>query len=67
LIVDADTGFGNALNGKSLVSVAEMEGKIKAAVDARRSTDTLIVARTDAVAVEGLESAFERAERMCCL
>jgi 2-methylisocitrate lyase-like PEP mutase family enzyme len=51
------------LDGKLLVSGAEMEGKIKAAVDARHSTDTLIVARTDAVAVEGLESAFERAAR----
>ena len=94
LIVDADTGFGNALNvmrtvrlferagataiqledqtlpkrcghldGKTLVSPDEMAGKIKAAVDARSSADTLIMARTDAVAVEGLDAALERAER----
>ncbi len=94
LIVDADTGYGNALNvirtvklferngaaviqledqslpkrcghlsGKTLVSAAEMVGKIKAAVDARRSQDTLIMARTDAIAVEGLDAALERAER----
>ena len=94
VIVDADTGFGNALNvqrtvrsferagasaiqledqstpkrcghlaGKSLVSAAEMVGKIKAALDARRSAETLIIARTDAIAVEGFEPALERAER----
>lgn len=94
VIVDADTGFGNALNvqrtvrgleragaamiqledqdfpkrcghlaGKSLVSVQEMCGKLRAALDAREQADTLILARTDAVAVEGLEAAFERAER----
>lgn len=94
LIVDADTGFGNALNvrrtvqlleragasaiqledqtlpkrcghldGKTIVPAAEMAGKIRAAVDARRNEQTLIVARTDAVAVEGLEPALERAER----
>ncbi|MGJ7486163.1 isocitrate lyase/PEP mutase family protein [Variovorax sp. LT2P21] len=94
LIVDADTGFGNALNvrrtvqlleragasaiqledqtlpkrcghldGKTIVPAAEMAGKIRAAVDARRNADTLIIARTDAVAVEGLEPALERAER----
>jgi 2-methylisocitrate lyase-like PEP mutase family enzyme len=40
-----------------------MAGKIKAAVDARASTETLIMARTDAVAVEGLDAALERAER----
>ena len=92
LIVDADTGFGNALNvqhsvrifermgaaalqledqtapkrcghlaGKELVSIAEMVGKIKAAVDARASSDTLIIARTDAIAVEGFDQALERA------
>ncbi len=94
LLVDADTGFGNAINvqrtvrmleragasaiqledqslpkrcghldGKTLVSASEMVGKIKAALDARRSTATLIIARTDAVAVDGLDAAFERAER----
>ncbi len=92
LIVDADNGYGNALNvertvrllekagaqaiqledqsfpkrcghldGKTLIAAGEMAGKIKAAVDARRSSDTLIIARTDAVAVEGLPSAIERA------
>jgi 2-methylisocitrate lyase-like PEP mutase family enzyme len=97
VIVDADTGFGNAINvqrtvrmleraagpgtlaiqledqtspkrcghldGKSLVGAAEMCGKIRAALDARASADTLIVARTDAVAVEGLDAALDRAER----
>jgi 2-methylisocitrate lyase-like PEP mutase family enzyme len=38
-----------------------MAGKIKAAVDSRRSRDTLIIARTDAVAVEGFDRAIERA------
>jgi 2-methylisocitrate lyase-like PEP mutase family enzyme len=96
IIVDADTGYGNALNvartvrmferaggenlaiqledqvtpkrcghldGKSVVSAGEMVGKIKAALDARSSAETLIVARSDAVAVEGLDAALERAER----
>ncbi len=94
VIVDADTGFGNALNvmrtvrgferagaamiqledqtfpkrcghldGKSVVSTQEMTGKLKAALDARQSASTLILARTDAVATEGLEAALERAER----
>ncbi|CAN5118023.1 isocitrate lyase/PEP mutase family protein [soil metagenome] len=93
IIVDGDTGYGNALNtqrtvrsferagaamiqledqtfpkrcghldGKTLVSTAEMVGKLKAALDARHSPDTLILARTDAVAVEGLDAAMERAE-----
>ena len=92
VVVDADTGFGNALNvirtvrmferagasaiqledqlapkrcghldGKTLVSTGEMVGKIRAALDTR--SDALIVARTDAVAVEGLEPALERAAR----
>ncbi len=92
IVVDADTGFGNALNvrrtvrsferagadaiqledqtlpkrcghlaGKSLVSAEEMVGKIKAAQDARRSAETLIIARSDAIAVEGLEAALARA------
>jgi len=92
LIVDADTGYGNALNvartvrlleksgaqaiqiedqgfpkrcghldDKSLIPAAEMASKIKAAVDARHSKDTLIIARTDAVAVEGFDHAVERA------
>jgi len=94
VIVDGDTGFGNALNvqrtvrdferagaamiqledqqfpkrcghleDKTLVSTAEMCGKVRAAVDARHSRDTLVLARTDAVAVEGLDAAIERAER----
>ncbi|MGY8524718.1 isocitrate lyase/PEP mutase family protein [Paracidovorax citrulli] len=93
IVVDADTGYGNALNvmrtvrgleragasmiqledqtfpkrcghlrDKTLVSTKEMCGKLKAALDARASTDTLILARTDAVAVEGLEAAMERAQ-----
>lgn len=93
VIVDADTGFGNALNvirtvkgfekagaamiqledqtfpkrcghldGKSVVPVSEMAGKLDAALDARSCSDTLILARTDAVAVEGLEAAMDRAE-----
>ena len=94
VIVDADTGYGNAINvvrtvrafeqaganaiqledqdfpkrcghldGKALVSSEEMCGKIHAAVDSRRSSDTLVIARTDAVAVEGFERAVERAAR----
>jgi 2-methylisocitrate lyase-like PEP mutase family enzyme len=94
LIVDADTGYGNALNvqrtvriferagasaiqledqtfpkrcghlaDKSLVPALEMVGKIKAATDARVSRETLLIARTDAVAVEGLDAAVERAGR----
>ncbi|HEY0887005.1 MAG TPA: isocitrate lyase/PEP mutase family protein [Ramlibacter sp.] len=94
VIVDADTGFGNALNtqrtvreferagaamiqledqtfpkrcghldGKGVVPAAEMQGKLRAALDARRSAETLILARTDALAVEGFEAALERAER----
>jgi len=92
LIVDADNGFGNALNvqrcvrllekmgasaiqledqtlpkrcghleGKQLIAAAEMCGKLRAALDARASEDTLIVARTDAVAVAGLDEALDRA------
>ncbi len=93
VIVDADTGFGNALNvqrtvrgferagaamiqledqtfpkrcghldGKGVVPTAEMCGKLKAALDARASAHTLILARTDALAVEGLDAALDRAE-----
>lgn len=93
VIVDADTGFGNALNtqrtvrgferagaamiqiedqgfpkrcghldGKTVVPVTEMCGKLDAALDARRSAQTLILARTDALAVEGIDAAFDRAE-----
>jgi 2-methylisocitrate lyase-like PEP mutase family enzyme len=94
LIVDADTGYGNALNvvrtvrvferagasaiqledqdfpkrcghldGKVLIPADEMVGKIKAALDTRISSDTLVIARTDAVAVEGFGRAIERAGR----
>ncbi len=93
VIVDGDTGYGNALNvqrtvrsferagaamlqledqgfpkrcghlaGKSLVSKDEMCGKLRAALDARHGADTLILARTDAVAVEGRDAALDRAE-----
>jgi 2-methylisocitrate lyase-like PEP mutase family enzyme len=46
--------------GKEVVSTAEMVGKIKAAVDARRDDDLVVIARTDARAVEGLDAALER-------
>jgi 2-methylisocitrate lyase-like PEP mutase family enzyme len=49
------------LDNKTLIPATEMAGKIKAAVDARHSKDTLIIARTDAVAVDGFERAVERA------
>lgn len=92
LIVDADTGFGNAVNtwrtmkvleragagaiqledqefpkrcghfnGKGVIPLNQMLPKIKAAADAR-TKDTLIIARTDALAVDGLDAALERAE-----
>src|SRR5512136_3193150 len=92
LVVDADTGYGNALNvertvrelervganaiqiedqdfpkrcghldAKVLIPAAEMCGKLRAALDARRTRDTLIIARTDAIAVEGFNRAIERA------
>ena len=93
VIVDGDTGFGNALNvqrtvrsferagaamvqledqtfpkrcghldGKTVVPSAEMCGKLRAALDARHSSETLLLARTDALAVEGLQAALDRAE-----
>jgi 2-methylisocitrate lyase-like PEP mutase family enzyme len=46
--------------GKQLVSKGEMVGKVKAAVDTRRDSDMLIIARTDARAVEGMQSALDR-------
>ena len=92
LLVDADTGFGNAINtrrtvkllersganaimledqtypkrcghfeGKDVISKAEMVAKLKAAVDARVDGDMMILARTDARAVEGFEAALDRA------
>ncbi|MEZ5629987.1 MAG: oxaloacetate decarboxylase [Burkholderiaceae bacterium] len=94
LIVDADTGFGNAVNvyhavrqleragadcvqledqtspkrcghfnGKDVVDTEEMLGKIRAAVDARRDSGLLVMARTDAAAVHGFDAAVERAAR----
>jgi methylisocitrate lyase len=48
--------------GKAIVSLSEMVDRIKAAVDAKTDPDFVIMARTDALAVEGLESALERAE-----
>jgi 2-methylisocitrate lyase-like PEP mutase family enzyme len=48
------------MEGKQVVAAPEMAQKIRAAVDARRSTDFLIIARTDAAAVEGLDAAVER-------
>ena len=51
------------LSGKTLVPHDEMVSKIKAAVDARVDADFVIIARTDAIAVEGFDSALERAAR----
>ena len=93
LLVDADTGWGGALNisrtvkslisygaaglhiedqvaqkrcghrpNKEIVSSEEMVDRIKAAVDAKTDQDFVIMARTDALANEGLESAIERAQ-----
>jgi len=47
--------------GKAIVSIDEMVDRIKAAVDARGSEEFVIMARTDALAVEGMEAALERA------
>jgi 2-methylisocitrate lyase-like PEP mutase family enzyme len=47
--------------GKEVIPSVEMVGKIKAAVDARTDPNLLIVARTDAIAVEGFSAAIERA------
>lgn len=49
------------LSGKTIVSQQEMVDRIKAAVDARTDTGFVIMARTDALAVEGLQSAIDRA------
>jgi 2-methylisocitrate lyase-like PEP mutase family enzyme len=92
MLVDGDTGFGNAINvvhtikvleraganaimledqtfpkrcghfeGKEVVSKFEMVQKIKAAVDAREDDNMMILARTDARSIEGLEGAIDRA------
>lgn len=50
--------------GKSIVSKEEMVDRIKAAVDARTNPELVIMARTDALAVEGIDAAIERA-RLC--
>lgn len=50
------------LDGKAVLPVAAMRGKLHAALDARVSGETLILARTDALAVEGLDAALDRAE-----
>ena len=94
LIVDADTGFGNALNvvhtvrtleragadciqledqvapkrcghfnGKEVIGTDEAVSKIKAAVDARRDSGLMVMARTDAAATLGFEAAVERAQK----
>ena len=60
-----DQGFPKRcghLQGKTVVPVAEMCGKLRAALDARHNADTLILARTDALAIEGLPAALDRAE-----
>ena len=49
--------------GKQVIPVAEMVLKLKAALDARRDPNFVIVARTDAVAVEGIDAAIARANR----
>lgn len=51
------------LAGKRVIPVAEMVAKIRAACDARHDADFVIIARTDAIAVEGLAAALERGER----
>ena len=51
------------LAGKTLVPCVEMESKIKAAVDARIDPDFMIIARTDAIGVDGFDAAMERAAR----
>lgn len=47
--------------GKEVIETKEMIGKIKAAIEARKSEDFLIIARTDALATHGFENAIERA------
>jgi carboxyvinyl-carboxyphosphonate phosphorylmutase len=51
------------LEGKQLIAASEMVEKVHAAVEARRSEDLIVIARTDARAVEGLDAALERARR----
>ncbi|MBA2558807.1 MAG: oxaloacetate decarboxylase [Propionibacteriales bacterium] len=49
------------MSGKAVISAAELVGKIRAAVDARRDPDMVLIARTDAAAVHGLHEAISRA------
>lgn len=51
--------------GKAVISAAEWIAKIKAALDARRDPDFVIMARTDALAVTGVDDAIERAQLAC--
>lgn len=51
------------LDGKAVVPPREMQGKLQAALDARSTPSTLILARTDALAIEGLDATLDRAER----
>ncbi len=51
------------LAGKRVIPTAEMVAKIKATCDARRDKDFVIITRTDAIAIEGMEAALERGER----
>jgi 2-methylisocitrate lyase-like PEP mutase family enzyme len=51
-------------SGKEVIATEEAVAKIKAAADARRDPDLLIMARTDACATHGFEAALERAQRM---
>jgi 2-methylisocitrate lyase-like PEP mutase family enzyme len=51
------------LAGKQLVPVEEMTAKLRAAADARSDADFVLIARTDAIAVEGFDAALERAGR----
>lgn len=95
LVVDIDTGFGNAINayhtvqmmeragaaalqiedqvfpkkcghfsGKTVIPINEMLSKLHACLDARRDPNTLIIARTDSLAIEGIAGAIDRAEAM---
>jgi 2-methylisocitrate lyase-like PEP mutase family enzyme len=49
--------------GKQVISASEMALKLRAALDARRDPDFVVIARTDARAVEGIDAAIERATR----
>ena len=53
--------MAKAIGHKAIVSQAEMVDRVKAAVDARTDENFVVMARTDALAVEGMESAIERA------